>query len=90
VTVPAAIDRSIGVSPMVAVRRDVDRYSDQISPSGAFFDLVQLIGSKGAASELLSGKRKEPSKSQIAKLCARFKVDASAFLLPRSASADAA
>jgi HTH-type transcriptional regulator/antitoxin HigA len=42
-------------------------------------ELGQLLGSKGAASELLSGKRKEPSKAQIAKLCARFKVDASAF-----------
>lgn len=45
-------------------------------------ELGELLGSKGAASELLSGKRKEPSKSQIAKLCARFKVDAGAFLLP--------
>jgi antitoxin component HigA of HigAB toxin-antitoxin module len=45
-------------------------------------ELGDLIGSKGAASELLSGKRKEPSKSQIAKLCARFKVDAGVFLLP--------
>jgi HTH-type transcriptional regulator / antitoxin HigA len=45
-------------------------------------DLGKLLGSKGAASELLSGKRKEPSKAQIARLCARFKVDASAFLLP--------
>jgi antitoxin component HigA of HigAB toxin-antitoxin module len=45
-------------------------------------DLGELLGSKGAASELLSGKRKEPSKAQIAKLCARFKVGANAFLLP--------
>jgi HTH-type transcriptional regulator / antitoxin HigA len=45
-------------------------------------ELGQLLGSKGAASELLSGKRKEPSKAQIARLCARFKVDASIFLLP--------
>ena len=44
-------------------------------------ELGALLGSKGAASELLSGKRKEPSKAQIAKLCVRFKVDASAFLL---------
>lgn len=44
-------------------------------------ELGKLIGSKGAASELLSGKRREPSKTQIAKLCRRFKVDASAFLL---------
>jgi HTH-type transcriptional regulator / antitoxin HigA len=43
-------------------------------------ELGELLGSKGAASELLSGKRKEPSKSQIARLCARFKVDAGAFL----------
>jgi len=53
-------------------------------------ELGELLGSKGAASELLSGKRKEPSKSQIAKLCARFKVDASAFLLPAPAAAHAA
>jgi len=52
--------------------------------------LGELLGSKGAASELLSGKRKEPSKSQIAKLCARFKVDASAFLLPLKTPANAA
>src|SRR2546426_10439467 len=52
--------------------------------------LGELLGSKGAASELLSGKRKEPSKSQIAKLCARFKVDASAFLLPATTPANAA
>lgn len=39
-------------------------------------ELGTLIGSKSAASELLSGKRKEPTKSQIARLCARFKVDA--------------
>ncbi|HZZ42565.1 MAG TPA: hypothetical protein VFE58_06485 [Tepidisphaeraceae bacterium] len=43
-------------------------------------ELGLLLGSKGAASELLSGKRKEPSKAQIAKLCSRFKVDAGAFL----------
>ena len=53
-------------------------------------ELGKLLGSKGAASELLSGKRKEPSKSQIAKLCRRFKVDASAFLLPARAPVDAA
>lgn len=45
-------------------------------------DLGEVVGSKGAASELLSGKRKEPSKAQIAALCARFKVDAGTFLLP--------
>lgn len=44
-------------------------------------ELGDLLGSKGAASELLSGKRKEASKAQIVKLCARFKVDASVFLL---------
>lgn len=49
-------------------------------------ELGRLLGSKGAASELLSGKRKEPSKSQIAKLCERFKVDASLFLLPVDAA----
>ncbi len=53
-------------------------------------DLGKLLGSKGAASELLIGKRKEPSKAQIAKLCARFKVDASAFLLPVKRPAHAA
>ncbi len=53
-------------------------------------ELGELIGSKGAASELLSGKRKEPSKAQIAKLCARFKVDASVFLLPAKVPANAA
>jgi antitoxin component HigA of HigAB toxin-antitoxin module len=53
-------------------------------------ELGELIGSKGAASELLSGKRKEPSKAQIARLCARFKVDAGVFLLPASARANAA
>ncbi len=52
-------------------------------------ELGELLGSKGAASELLSGKRKEPSKAQIAKLCARFKVGASAFLLPASANTPA-
>jgi len=53
-------------------------------------ELGELLGSKGAASELLSGKRKEPSKAQIARLCARFKVDASVFLLPAEAPAHAA
>ncbi|HWB54596.1 MAG TPA: hypothetical protein VG722_10400 [Tepidisphaeraceae bacterium] len=53
-------------------------------------ELGKLLGSKGAASELLSGKRKEPSKAQIAKLSARFKVDASAFLLPPDSTAHAA
>ena len=45
---------------------------------------------KGAASELLSGRRKEPSKAKIARLCERFKVDASAFLLPVKMRAKAA
>jgi HTH-type transcriptional regulator / antitoxin HigA len=53
-------------------------------------ELGELIGSKGAASELLSDKRKEPSKAQIAKLCARFKVDAGVFLLPAGKSSNAA
>jgi HTH-type transcriptional regulator / antitoxin HigA len=53
-------------------------------------ELGRLLGSKGAASELLSGKRKEPSKAQIARLCARFKVDASVFLLPVCLPAKAA
>jgi len=53
-------------------------------------ELGQLLGSKGAASELLSGKRKEPGKSQIAKLWARFKVGAGAFLLSARAPANAA
>jgi len=52
-------------------------------------ELGELLGSKGAASELLSGKRKEPSKAQIARLCARFKVGASVFLLPADTSAPA-
>lgn len=53
-------------------------------------DLGRLIGSKGAASELLSGKRKEPSKAQMARLCARFKVDAGVFLLPGKVPSTAA
>jgi antitoxin component HigA of HigAB toxin-antitoxin module len=52
-------------------------------------ELGGLLGSKGAASELLSGTRKEPSKAQIAKLCARFKVNASAFLLPAATNTPA-
>jgi antitoxin component HigA of HigAB toxin-antitoxin module len=74
---------------------------DQVSPTDVLRSLVEqagmsvtelgrLLGSKGAASELLSGKRKEPSKAQIAKLCARFKVDASIFLLSSGAPARAA
>jgi len=85
-------------------RYDIENHaidSDHVTPSEALRTLVEqagmsvtelgeLLGSKGAASELLSGKRKEPSKSQIAKLCARFKVDASVFLLRASESANAA
>jgi antitoxin component HigA of HigAB toxin-antitoxin module len=52
-------------------------------------ELGEILGSKGAASELLSGKRREPSKAQIMRLCARFKVDASAFLLPATINAPA-
>jgi HTH-type transcriptional regulator/antitoxin HigA len=70
--------------------------TDDITPTQALRTLVkqagmsvtelgELLGSKGAASELLSGKRKEPSKSQIAKLAARFSVDAGLFLLSMSA-----
>lgn len=73
-------------------------FAANVSPTGALRMLVEqagmtvteigdLLGSKGAASELLSGKRKEPSKAQIARLCARFKVDAGAFLLPVSQGA---
>jgi HTH-type transcriptional regulator / antitoxin HigA len=85
-------------------RYDLERYpvnTDDVSPTQALRMLVEqagmsvtelgeLLGSKGAASELLSGKRKEPSKAQIAKLSARFKVDAGAFLLPVKIPADAA
>jgi HTH-type transcriptional regulator / antitoxin HigA len=72
------------VSPMRALRMLVEQASMSVT------DLGRLLGSKGAASELLSGKRKEPSKAQIAKLCARFKVDASVFLLSAKMSAHAA
>ena len=85
-------------------RYDIEHHSmntDDVSPTRALRTLVEqagmsvtelgeLLGSKGAASELLSGKRKEPSKAQIARLCARFKVDASAFLLPAKIPANAA
>jgi antitoxin component HigA of HigAB toxin-antitoxin module len=77
------------------------RYIADLSPTRVLRKLVEqagmgvtelgkLLGSKGAASELLSGKRKEPSKAQIARLCARFKVDARLFLLAAPAPADAA
>jgi HTH-type transcriptional regulator/antitoxin HigA len=72
------------VSPTTVLRTLVDQAGMTVTALG------KLLGSKGAASELLSGKRKEPSKAQIAKLCARFKVDASAFLLPVAAPAHAA
>ena len=42
-------------------------------------DLGRLLGSRSAASMILSGKR-ALSKSHIRKLAARFKLDASAFL----------
>lgn len=65
-------------------RYDMEHYpinTDDISPTRVLRLLVEqagmtvtelgeLLGSKGAASELLSGKRKEPSKAQIARLCA--------------------
>jgi HTH-type transcriptional regulator/antitoxin HigA len=72
------------VSPTRALRMLVEQAGMSVTELGA------LLGSKGAASELLSGKRKEPSKAQIAKLCARFRVDAGLFLLPVKAPADAA
>lgn len=72
------------VSPTQLLRMLVDQAGMSVTQLG------ELLGSKSAASELLSGKRREPSKAQIAKLCARFKVDASAFLLPAKAPADAA
>lgn len=72
------------VSPTRLLRMLVEQAGMSVS------ELGKLLGSKGAASELLSGKRKEPSKAQIARLCARFKVDASAFLLPADSSAHAA
>lgn len=69
------------VSPTEALRMLVKQAGMSVS------ELGQLLGSKGAASELLSGKRREPSKAQIRKLCARFKVDAGVFLLPAKADA---
>lgn len=72
------------VSPNQALRMLVEQAGMSVT------ELGRLLGSKGAASELLSGKRKEPSKSQIARLCARFKVDASVFLRPSKAPAHAA
>src|SRR5258705_3790140 len=72
------------VSPTRALRMLVGQAGMTVTELGA------LLGSKGAASELLSGKRKEPSKAQIARLCDRFKVDASLFLLPPKTRASAA
>ena len=89
---------------MLVERYDRQRHpmdADDVSPTQVLRVLVeqagmnvtelgQLLGSKGAASELLSGKRKEPSKAQIARLCDRFKVDAALFLLAVKKSANAA
>ncbi len=71
-------------SPTKALRMLVEQAGMSVS------ELGKLLGSKGAASELLSGKRKEPSKAQIARLSERFKVDAGAFLSQRRRSANAA
>jgi len=73
-----------GLTPTQALRVLVKQAGMSIT------ELGKLLGSKGAASELLSGKRKEPSKAQIARLCARFRVDAGAFLLPAKRPAHAA
>ncbi len=51
------------VSPTRALRMLVEQAGMSVT------ELGELLGSKGAASELLSGKRKEPSKAQIARLC---------------------
>jgi HTH-type transcriptional regulator/antitoxin HigA len=72
------------VSPTQALRMLVEQAGMTVT------ELGKLLGSKGAASELLSGRRKEPSKAQIARLCARFRVDASVFLLPVKLPASAA
>jgi antitoxin component HigA of HigAB toxin-antitoxin module len=75
--------------------------ADSVTPTQALCMLVEqaqmtvtqlgrVLGNKSAASELLSGRRKEPSKAQIARLCARFKVDAGLFLLPVKTPARAA
>ena len=61
------------VTPTQALRTLVSQAGMSVT------ELGELLGSKGAASELLSGKRREPSKAQIAKLAARFKVDAGVF-----------
>ena len=72
------------VSPTQALRTLVKQAGMTVT------ELGELLGSKGAASELLSGKRKEPSKSQIAILCQRFRVDASLFLAAGRTSSHAA
>jgi len=72
------------VSPTRVLRMLVEQAGMSVT------ELGNLLGSKGAASELLSGRRKEPSKAQIARLCERFKVDASLFLLPAKARSTAA
>lgn len=73
-----------GVSPTQVLRSLVEQAGVSVT------ELGKLLGSKGAASKLLSGKRNEPSKAQIARLCSRFKVDTSLFLLPSDARASAA
>lgn len=78
-----ALDVS-GSSPTQVLRTLVEQSGMSVT------ELGKLLGSKGAASELLSGKRLEPSKGQIAKLCARFKVDAGVFLRKPAAPASAA
>jgi antitoxin component HigA of HigAB toxin-antitoxin module len=72
------------ISPTRVLRLLVEQAGMSVTELGV------LLGSKGAASELLSGRRKEPSKAQIARLCERFKVDASLFLLPVKARSSAA
>ena len=72
------------VSPTRVLRMLVEQAGMSVTQLGL------LLGSKGAASELLSGKRKEPSKTQIARLCERFRVDASIFLLPAKTRSTAA
>jgi HTH-type transcriptional regulator/antitoxin HigA len=71
-------------TPTQALRALVEQSSMTVTQLG------RLLGSKSAASELLSGRRKEPSKAQIARLCERFKVDAGLFLLPVKSPARAA
>ena len=50
------------VLPTRALRLLVEQAGMSVTELGA------LLGSKGAASELLSGRRKEPSKAQVARL----------------------